>query len=252
MILSCLSCNKLMAWLRVDLSVLFLLTSSRPSMKNHGFTTVLLHLSLHRRYVNDCFFLFKSFDSVPLFLNYLNHQHSSISFTSELEKDGKLPFLDIEISRSNGKFSTSVYRKHTFTGLFTHLHSFIPLTYKRSLVYCLLHRIFNLYSNYENFHAQLEVVQKLFNMNGFLPTCLINLFVISLTISSNPNPMFTLFPRKWSISPFLSLAHTLFKFEPKSPDLVTLLIPILTFDLSFAPAYASLLSFRLKIKFPNF
>ena len=51
---------------------------------------------------------------------------------------------------------------------------------------------------------------------------------------------------------FLSLAHTLFKFEPKSPQLVTLLIPILTFDLPFAPPHASLLSFRLKIKFPFF
>ena len=104
---------------------------------------------------------------VPLFLDYLNRQHPSISFTSELEKDGKLPFLDVEIFRSNGKFSTSVYRKPTFTGLFTNFHSFIPLAYKRSLVSCLLHRIFNLCSTYENFHAQLEVVRKLFNLNGF-------------------------------------------------------------------------------------
>ena len=79
----------------------------------------------------------------------------------------KLPFLDVEISRSNGKFSTSVYHKPTFTGLFTHFHSFIPLAYKRSLVSCLLHRIFNLCSNYENFHVQLEVVRKLFNLNEF-------------------------------------------------------------------------------------
>ena len=38
---------------------------------------------------------------------------------------------------------------------------------KRSLVSCLLRRIFNLCSNYQNFHAQLEVVRKLCNMNGF-------------------------------------------------------------------------------------
>ena len=55
---------------------------------------------VYRRYVDDCFLLFKSFDHVPLFLNYLNHRHSNISFTSEQEKKGKLPFLDIEISRS--------------------------------------------------------------------------------------------------------------------------------------------------------
>ena len=122
---------------------------------------------LYRRYVDDCFLLFRSLDHVPLFLNYLNHQHPNISFTSELEKDGKLPFLDVDITRSNGKFSTSVYRKPTFTGLFTNFHSFIPLAYKRSLISCLLYRIFNLCSSYENFHTQLEVIRKLFNLNGF-------------------------------------------------------------------------------------
>ena len=65
---------------------------------------------LYRRYVDDCFLLFKSLNHVPLFLDCLNRQHPSISFISELEKDGKLPFLDVEIFRSSGKFSTSVYR----------------------------------------------------------------------------------------------------------------------------------------------
>ena len=86
--------------------------------------------------------------------------------TSEVERDRKLPFLDIDISRSQGKFSTSVYRKPTFTGLFTNFHSFITLTYKRCLVSCLVHRIFNLCSSYENFHTQLEVVN-LLKLNGF-------------------------------------------------------------------------------------
>ena len=122
---------------------------------------------LYRRYVDDCFFLFRSLDHVPLFLSYLNRQHPNISFSSELEKDGRLPFLDIEVTRSNGRFSTLVYRKPTFTGLFTNFHSFVPVAYKRSLVCCLLHRIFHLCSSYENFHAQLEVVRKLFNLNGF-------------------------------------------------------------------------------------
>ncbi len=59
---------------------------------------------LYRRYVDDCFLLFRSLDHVPLFLNFLNRQHPNISFTSELEKDGKLPFFDVDITCSNGKF----------------------------------------------------------------------------------------------------------------------------------------------------
>ncbi len=54
-----------------------------------------------------------------------------------------------------------------FIGLFTNFHSFISLFYKRFLISCLLHRILNLCSTYVNFHVQLEIVRKLFNLNGF-------------------------------------------------------------------------------------
>ena len=49
-------------------------------------------------------------------------------------------FLDIKISRENNKFVTSVYRKPTFTGVFTNFESFIPDIYKRGLIEALLHR----------------------------------------------------------------------------------------------------------------
>ena len=44
---------------------------------------------LYRRYVDDCFLPFKSFNHVPLFLNYLNHQHSNI-FTSHSNFNGAI------------------------------------------------------------------------------------------------------------------------------------------------------------------
>ena len=122
---------------------------------------------LYRRYVDDCFLLFHFSDHVPLFLGYLNQQHANITFTTDIERDGKLSFLDIDISRSDRKFATSVYHKPTFTGLFTNFNSYNPLAYKQNLVSCLIHRVFNLCSSYENFHTQLEVVRKLFNSNGF-------------------------------------------------------------------------------------
>ena len=48
---------------------------------------------LYRRYVDDCFLLFRSLNHVPLFLKFLNQQHPNITFNSEVERDGKLPFL---------------------------------------------------------------------------------------------------------------------------------------------------------------
>ncbi len=87
---------------------------------------------LYRRYVDDCFLLFKSLDHVPRFLNYLNRQHPNISLTSELKRDGKLSFLDVEITRSNGNFFTCIYRKPTFIGLFTNFH---PTFLRSGVVY---------------------------------------------------------------------------------------------------------------------
>ena len=207
---------------------------------------------LYRRHVDDCFLLFRSLDHVPLFLSYLNRQHSNIFFSFELEKDGRLPFLDIEITRSNGRFSTSVYRKPTFTGLFTNFHSFVPLAYKRSSVCYLLHQIFHLCSSYENFHAQLEVVRKLFNLNGF-PTHMFDKLVrhfLNNLFEPKP-PLFTVAKKiVYFCLPFTG-SHP-FRFALKLHDFAVLLILILTFALSFTPLHASPLSFPLRIKFPSF
>ena len=85
----------------------------------------------YRRYVDDCFLIFQSIEQVIPFLDYLNSKHPNIQFTHELENNGSLSFLDINITRTNGRFSTSVFHKPTSTGLFTNFNSFIPVTYKR-------------------------------------------------------------------------------------------------------------------------
>ena len=52
---------------------------------------------------------------IDKFLNYLNAQHSSIQFTSEIETNSLLNFLDITIAKIDNSFETSVFRKSTFT-----------------------------------------------------------------------------------------------------------------------------------------
>ena len=47
-----------------------------------------------------------------------------MNFTFEQEKNGKLSFLDVEVSRDGNTFATSVYRKPTFSGVYTHIDSF--------------------------------------------------------------------------------------------------------------------------------
>ena len=47
-----------------------------------------------------------------------------MSFSFEDQKNGKMSFLDVEISRENGKFLTKVYHKPTFSCFYTHFEIF--------------------------------------------------------------------------------------------------------------------------------
>ena len=101
---------------------------------------------VYRRFVDDTFLLFRTKDHVEKFKNYLNKQHKNIKFTSEIEENGSLLFLDITITREIKKFETSVYRKLTISGVFTNFESFIPKLGKRGLIETLLYRSFRLCS----------------------------------------------------------------------------------------------------------
>ena len=54
---------------------------------------------VYRRFVDDTFLLFPSMNHVGKFRNYLNKQHKNIKFTSEIEENVSLSFLDIRIGR---------------------------------------------------------------------------------------------------------------------------------------------------------
>ena len=51
-----------------------------------------------------------------------------------------MPFLDVDVFRKKTRFVTNVYRKETFTVVYTIFSIFIPLEHKFGLVYTLLHR----------------------------------------------------------------------------------------------------------------
>ena len=70
------------------------------------------------RFVDDTFTLFKNKNDALSFLHYLNGRHNNINFTTEFEQNEEIPFLDILLKHNlDSPFSTSIYRKKTFTGL---------------------------------------------------------------------------------------------------------------------------------------
>ena len=121
----------------------------------------------YKRYVDDCFLIFKSKEHATKFLNYLNSKHKNISFTSEYENNNQLPFLDILVEKSSGMLITDVYRKSTHTGLGLNYFSFVPELFKVNSIKTLLHRAYNLCSNWHKFHTEVERLKQYFHMNCY-------------------------------------------------------------------------------------
>ena len=121
----------------------------------------------YNRYMDDTFLLFRSMDHIKKFFRYINSRHKNMSFTFEVEEGGKLAFLDVLITRDGGSFLTSVYRKPTFSGLYSHYESFMPRTYKAGLIYTLLHRAFTLCSTWEKFHEEVCTLRQTFLKNAY-------------------------------------------------------------------------------------
>ena len=126
-----------------------------------------LKLVFYRRYVDDIFVLFSSLDKAEKLKKYLSSKHPSIKLSLEKENDGRLSFLDINIFRGKGKFITNVYRKKTFSGVYTNFNSFIPETYKTVLIESLLFRCFNLCSDFSKFHHEINISKGILYKNSY-------------------------------------------------------------------------------------
>ena len=75
--------------------------------------------------------------------------------------------LDIKITRHNQQFKTSVYRKSTFSGVFTHYESYVDQTYNKSLIDTLLFRCFSICSDYTSFHLEVKNLREILKWNSY-------------------------------------------------------------------------------------
>ena len=110
---------------------------------------------------------FKDRSHVNLFLQYVNNKHPNIKFTCENEINATFSFLDIKISRLNYNFTTSVYRKSSFTGLGMNFFSFCTPQFKINSIRTLIYRAFNICSNFQNIHNEFEFLKSFFKCNDF-------------------------------------------------------------------------------------
>ncbi|XP_057293867.1 uncharacterized protein LOC130622418 [Hydractinia symbiolongicarpus] len=150
----------------------------------------------YRRYVDDIFVLFESREHVQNFYEYINSRHQNIKFTFEEECDKVLPFLDVCVMREGDSFVTNVYRKPTFSGVYTNFSSFIPMEYKHGLIFSLLYRCYHLCSDLNKFHVEISQLKTILGRNGY-PSKVFEFFLrIFKSRNYEPKEQVSLAPKK--------------------------------------------------------
>jgi len=122
------------------------------------------------RFVDDVLTRFSGTDGqLQDFLRFLNSLRPSIQFTMEMEMEGKIPFLDILITKEAGGMSFSVYRKATHTDLYLRRDSCHPSSVFKGLVNTLGKRAVEVCSP-SNLRSELDHLDGVFRSNGYGPS----------------------------------------------------------------------------------
>ena len=72
------------------------------------------------------------------------------------------------ITREGNNFMTSLYRKKTFTGLYSDFASLAPSKYKNNLISVLIYPAFQIYSSYKNIHDEIVRIKEILYKKVFL------------------------------------------------------------------------------------
>ena len=89
-------------------------------------------------------------------------------------------FLDVNVCHKNGKFVTSVYKKPTFSWVFTNYESLFPPYHKSGLYHILLCRNFSICCDFKTFHFEINHLKAMLRNNNcpqnFIDFCIKSFF----------------------------------------------------------------------------
>jgi hypothetical protein len=90
----------------------------------------------------------------------------NIQFTMEIEENGHLPFLDIDIHKADGSLGHKVYRKPTHTNLYIHQLSHHHPANRHSVLSSLIHTAHAL-CDQNSLSQKLDFLNTVFKNNGY-------------------------------------------------------------------------------------
>ena len=95
-----------------------------------------------------------------------------MSLTIERKKQNRMSFLGIQIICKHKSFTTSVYRRPTFSEVYTHFYSFLPSIYKFGTVYTFAYRCLRICSNWTQLCTELVCLKEnLATLKIFINKC---------------------------------------------------------------------------------
>ena len=126
------------------------------------------YLKFWKRQMDDIFFVWSgSKDELETFVWHLNGVERRIQFQMELEKENFLPFLDVGITKCEGKLVTRVYRKPTHTQQYINWNSNHPKNLLLGVLKGLIHRAHKLCDLREDLLEELALLRNVFISNGY-------------------------------------------------------------------------------------
>ena len=121
---------------------------------------------IYARYIDDIFVTISSDEDVSTMITALQ-QKSCLTFTSERSVEGCLPFLDVNISKTENGFCTKVYKKATNVGRCLNARGECPISYKRSVAAAYIKRALTHCSTWTETHKELDRIRQLLTNNGY-------------------------------------------------------------------------------------
>ena len=131
-------------------------------------TTSKRHIQFWCRYVDDIFCVWLGTErQLKGFLSELNDVDKNIQFTMEIQCEGKLNFLDLQLSTNEGSIQYNIYRKPTTTDAIIPNNSKQSITIKHAALRSLVHRLEIIPMSVTNYNQELDTIIQIAINNGY-------------------------------------------------------------------------------------
>ncbi|XP_011861774.1 PREDICTED: uncharacterized protein LOC105558604 [Vollenhovia emeryi] len=136
-------------------------------LETHCINSLDFEIQVYYRYVDDIFLVLPE-DRLQEVLNTFNSYHPRLQFTSEIENNKTLNFLNVSVLRENNKMITNWYRKPTFSGRYINYFSSHPTKYKINTITTLVDQAI-LLSDARFHNSNIKLIQDILLNNSYPP-----------------------------------------------------------------------------------